>query len=113
MGIEDIEMRIIKWEKIWNDKRERERERERYDICYKYKSNRIVKDYCNFKDKESITVGIVKENSWPQYFFGVHFLMKNEIMDYFYVIGWMSYKFKWSKIFILFVFLFFNRLFVK
>ena len=26
--------------------------------------------------------------------------MKNEIRDYFYVIGWMNYKFKWSKIFI-------------
>ena len=48
---------------------ERERERERDDICYKYKSNWIVKDYCNFKAKESITVDIVKENSWPQFVF--------------------------------------------
>ena len=79
-----------------------ERERERDDICYKYKSNWIVKDYCNFKSKEYITVDIVKENSWPQFFFffWVQFLMKNEIRDYFYVIGWMNYKFKWSKIFI-------------
>ena len=32
VGIEDIEIRIIKWEKVWNDnrrKREKERERER------------------------------------------------------------------------------------
>ena len=28
-GIEDIEMRVIKWERVWNDMRERERERER------------------------------------------------------------------------------------
>ena len=29
VGIEDIEIRIIKWEKVWNDnRRERERERE-------------------------------------------------------------------------------------
>ena len=49
--------------------RERERERERDDICYKYKSNWIVKDYWNFKAKESITVGIVKENAWPQYIY--------------------------------------------
>ena len=28
VGIEDIEIRIIKWEKVWNDERERERERE-------------------------------------------------------------------------------------
>ena len=68
VGIEDIEIRIIKWEKVWNDNR-RERERERDDICYKYKSNWIVKDYCNFKSKEYITVDIVKENSWPQFFF--------------------------------------------
>ena len=26
VGIEDIEIRIIKWEKVWNDERERERE---------------------------------------------------------------------------------------
>ena len=67
VGIEDIEIRIIKWEKVWNDERERERERD--DICYKYKSNWIVKDYWNFKAKESITVGIVKENAWPQYIY--------------------------------------------
>ena len=39
-------------------------------------------------------------------FFSSLFLRKNEILDYFYVIGWKSCKFEW-------LFLFFNRLFVK
>ena len=29
MRIENVKMRVIKWERVWNDKRERERERER------------------------------------------------------------------------------------
>ena len=46
MEIENADMRIIKWEIVWNDnreeknwERERERERERDDISYNCKPN--------------------------------------------------------------------------
>ena len=44
--IENVEMRVIKWEKIWNDyrkkiNRERERERATHDTYYDNEPNRV------------------------------------------------------------------------
>ena len=38
---ENVERRIIKWERVWMiiEKRKMERERERDDICYNYEPN--------------------------------------------------------------------------
>ena len=62
MGIENVEMWVIKWERVWNDDREekkwtkteRERERVMDDICYNCEPRRA---------------NVAKENSWSQYFF--------------------------------------------
>ena len=62
------------------------------------------------KSKKSIIVVTIKKNLQPKYFSWYHFLRKNEIRDYFYWIGWISYKFEWLTIFI---FLFYNRLVVE
>ena len=43
--IENAEMRVIKWEKIWNDYRKRkngERERATHDTYYDYEPNRFL-----------------------------------------------------------------------
>ena len=50
--IENVGMRVIKWERIWSDEREREREREREtnDTCCDYKPI----------SEESIVVAIAK-----------------------------------------------------
>ena len=62
------------------------------------------------KPKKNIVVIIIKENWQPQYFSWYHFLGKHEIRDYFYWIGWMSYKLECLAIFI---FLFYSSLFVE
>ena len=41
MGIENVEIRVIKWDS-WNDKRERERERER-EMIFTTTASRIIK----------------------------------------------------------------------
>ena len=51
MGIEIVEKIIIKWERIWNDVREREREREK-----------IHAETLNQATKESRASGVANEN---------------------------------------------------
>ena len=80
-------MRVIKWESLKYE-RERERERERGYICYNYKPKlQGEKHCCDCKAKKSITACLTKENSRPQYFSSYCFLGKNEIRNYFYIIG--------------------------
>ena len=42
------------------------------------------------QSQKEIIVGTTKENSWTKIFFLSPFYKKNEIRDYFYVIGWKS-----------------------
>ena len=63
------------------------------------------KNYYNCKTKKNITVSTIMENSGQlQNFSWVLLSRKNEIKDYFYVIGWKCYKFEW-------LFFFLNTLF--
>ena len=85
---ENVEIRVIKWKKVWNNVIE---EKWRDDTC------------CDCKDEKSRTTSDIKENSQPQYISWYHFLWKNkkkEIMDYFYRMGRMSYNLEWLGVFI-------------
>ena len=53
LKIKNAEIKVIKWMRVWNDKRERERERERDDICYSYEpSHKGEQNYCDCKTKK-------------------------------------------------------------
>ena len=70
MGIENVEMIIIKWERVWNDEREREREK-------------IHAETLSQAIEESRASGVVDENLQSQYLSWYHFFRKNKIRDYF------------------------------
>ena len=82
MKIENVEMGVIKWERVWNDDREkngeREREREREKLM-------ILVTTANQIVEESKVVFIAK----------LFFFRNNEIKNYFCVMSWTSYKFEW------------------
>ena len=82
MGIENVEIRVIKWES-WNDKRERERERERerwYSLQLQAELLRRTKllqlqsqieqncQYCQWELMTIITL-LVHEKSYKPFFF--------------------------------------------
>ena len=72
MGIENVEMIIIKWEKVWNE-REREREREKIDAKTLSQAT-----------KESRASGVADEIYSHNIFLGIiFFFRKDEIRDYF------------------------------
>ena len=78
---ENAKMKVIKWERIWDTKRERERET--YDTYY------------NYKPSGQLQVSLRKTISHL-----VSLFRKNKIRHYFYRMSWTSYEFKWLGIFI-------------
>ena len=92
MKTKNYDMRVLKWNRVWNDDRKRKIERERQSNGWYIPAGCCD---CDRVIEESRATNIAKKKLSLQYLSWYHFLKKNKIRDYFYRISWTSYEFEW------------------